>query len=460
MRQTLTEYNLTAIAPLDGRYASKTAALQAYFSEYALIKHRVIVEIRWFMALANHVDIHEVPNLSSKQHAYLESIIENFSVKDAQAVKNIEKTTNHDVKAVEYWLKQQFEANAGLTAYKEFIHFACTSADINNLAYGLMLKGARQQQILPNMQCILTKLAEQANQYADCAMLARTHGQAATPTTMGKELANHYKRLQHQLDMVNQVDIRGKINGAVGNYNAHVVAYPDIDWPQFSQHFVENLGLQWNAYTAQIEQHDYIAELFDAIVRFNTILVDLSRDIWGYISLGYFKQKTIAGEVGSSTMPHKVNPIDFENAEGNMLLANAQMTFLARQLVTSRWQRDLVDSTLMRNVGVGIGHSFIAYQSLLKGLNKLEINQTALEHDLEQHWGVLAEAIQTVMRRYNIPEPYEKLKALTRGKAITDQTIKDFVRSLELPDDTKQALLALTPQSYTGLASILARTLD
>ncbi|PCI07806.1 MAG: adenylosuccinate lyase [Gammaproteobacteria bacterium] len=443
---------LTAISPVDGRYGSKTAAFRDLFSEYGLIKHRVFVEVRWFQALSEHEDIVEVPALDSNAINLLNSIVDNFSVTDAERIKTIERTTNHDVKAVEYFLKEKIQGNAMLEASTEFLHFACTSEDINNLSHGLMLKAGRDEVLLPAMDEIIDNLTAQAQQYAEQAMLSRTHGQTASPTTVGKELANVVYRLRKQRDLVAHTQIYGKANGAVGNYNAHYSAYPDIDWPTFSQLFIESIGLEINPFTIQIEPHDYMAEMFDAISRFNTILIDLSRDIWAYISNGYFKQKTVAGEIGSSTMPHKVNPIDFENAEGNLGMANALLNHLSAKLPISRWQRDLTDSTVLRNLGVGFAHSLIAYQSLTKGLNKLEINTDVIEADLNASWEVLAEPIQTVMRRYGIENPYEKLKELTRGKAITQAAFQQFIHTLEIPEDARERLLKLTPLNYIGNA--------
>jgi adenylosuccinate lyase len=443
---------LTAISPVDGRYGSKTAALRDLFSEYGLIKHRVLVEIRWFQALADHSEISEVPTLDNDAQKVLNGIADNFSLADAERIKTIERTTNHDVKAVEYFLKEKIQGNAMLEASNEFLHFACTSEDINNLSHGLMLKAGRDEVLLPAMDDIIDTLTQQAKQFASQPMLSRTHGQTASPTTVGKELANVVYRLRKQRNLVAGTEIYGKANGAVGNYNAHYSAYPEIDWPAFSQQFIEALGLQINPFTIQIEPHDYMAEMFDAISRFNTILIDLSRDIWAYISNAYFKQKTVAGEIGSSTMPHKVNPIDFENAEGNLGLANAIFNHLSLKLPISRWQRDLTDSTVLRNLGVGFAHSLIAYQSLLKGLNKLEINADVIEADLNASWEVLAEPIQTVMRRYGIENPYEKLKELTRGKAITQEAFREFIQTLEIPDDARENLLRLTPQNYIGNA--------
>ena len=443
---------LTAISPVDGRYGSKTAAFRDLFSEYGLIKHRVLVEVRWFQALAAHGEIAEVPQLDDAATALLNGIIDNFSLSDAERVKTIERTTNHDVKAVEYFLKEKIQGNAMLEASNEFLHFACTSEDINNLSHGLMLKAGRDDVLLPAMDEIIDTLSKQAQEYASQPMLSRTHGQTASPTTVGKELANVVYRLRKQREQVANIEIVGKANGAVGNYNAHITAYPEIDWPAFSQQFIESLGLTINPFTIQIEPHDYMAEMFDAISRFNTILIDLSRDIWAYISNAYFKQKTVAGEIGSSTMPHKVNPIDFENAEGNLGIANALFNHLSLKLPVSRWQRDLTDSTVLRNLGVGFAHSLISYQSLLKGLNKLEVNAGVIEADLDSSWEVLAEPIQTVMRRYGIENPYEKLKELTRGKAITQQAFQEFIQTLDIPEDARDKLLALTPMNYIGNA--------
>ncbi len=443
---------LTAISPVDGRYGSKTAAFRDLFSEYGLIRHRVLVEVRWFQALASHSEITEVPELDSQAQSVLNRIVDDFSLTDAKRIKTIERTTNHDVKAVEYFLKEKIQGNASLDACNEFIHFACTSEDINNLSHGLMLKAGRDNVLLPAMDEVIDVLTKQSQQFAAQPMLSRTHGQTASPTTVGKELANVVYRLRKQRDQVARTQIYGKANGAVGNYNAHISAYPEIDWPKFSQQFIESLGMEINPFTIQIEPHDYMAEMFDAISRFNTILIDLSRDIWSYISIAYFKQKTVAGEVGSSTMPHKVNPIDFENAEGNLGIANALLNHLSLKLPISRWQRDLTDSTVLRNLGVGFAHSLIAYQSLLKGLNKLEVNAEVIEADLNASWEVLAEPIQTVMRRYGIENPYEKLKELTRGKAITQQAFKEFIQSLDIPKDARNKLLKLTPLNYIGNA--------
>ncbi len=443
---------LTAISPVDGRYGSKTTDYRAIFSEYGLIRHRVQVEVRWLQALANHPQILEVPALSEHAVNLLNDIIDKFSVEDAQRVKNIERTTNHDVKAVEYFLKEKIAGNDELEAISEFIHFACTSEDINNLSHALMLTAGRNQVLLSQMDEIIDTVKKLAQEHAEQPMLSRTHGQPASPTTMSKELANVAYRLQRQREQVAAVKLLGKINGAVGNYNAHLSAYPDIDWPAFAQQFIESLGIEYNPYTIQIEPHDYMAELFDAIARFNTILIDISRDIWGYISLGYFKQKTVAGEIGSSTMPHKVNPIDFENAEGNLGVANALFDHLAMKLPVSRWQRDLTDSTVLRTLGMGFAHSSIAYQSALRGLGKLDINPSALHADLDNNWEVLAEPIQTVMRRYGIEQPYEKLKELTRGKRVDRAAMQAFVATLDIPEEARQRLMEMTPASYIGNA--------
>jgi len=444
--------SISALSPVDGRYGSKTAALRPYFSEFGLIYNRVLVEVRWLQCLAAHPQITEVSPLSAKANALLENLIESFNETAAQRVKDIESTTNHDVKAVEYYIKEQFKDNAELLAVNEYVHFACTSEDINNLAHGLMLKQGLEQVMLPAMQDVLSQIKQLAYDHQNQPMLSRTHGQTASPSTMGKEMANVAARLQRQLKQIKKMELLGKINGAVGNYNAHYSAYPEIDWQANAQTFVESLGLTWNPYTTQIEPHDYIAELFDAIARFNTILLDFDRDIWGYISLGFFKQKTIAGEIGSSTMPHKVNPIDFENSEGNLGIANALLQHLASKLPISRWQRDLTDSTVLRNLGVGLAHSLIAYQSTLKGISKLQLNGPRLNADLDSAWEVLAEPIQTVMRRYAIEEPYEKLKALTRGKAINAEIMADFIDTLELPQSVKDELKKLTPANYIGNA--------
>ncbi|TXS92889.1 adenylosuccinate lyase [Parahaliea maris] len=450
---------LTAVSPIDGRYGSKTAALREVFSEYGLIKRRVLVEVRWLQRLASHAGIGEVPALSAGANALLESIETGFNVEGAARIKEIERTTNHDVKAVEYFIKERFADNAELNAISEFVHFACTSEDINNLSHALMLRDGMNDVILPEMQRVVDALTDLAVASAEAPMLSRTHGQTASPSTMGKEIANVVARLRRQMQQIERVEFLGKINGAVGNYNAHLSAYPEVDWQDNAEQFVTSLGLTFNPYTTQIEPHDYMAELFDAIARFNTILVDFDRDVWGYISLGYFKQRTIAGEVGSSTMPHKVNPIDFENSEGNLGLANAVFGHLAAKLPVSRWQRDLTDSTVLRNMGVGMGYSLIAYQASLKGIGKLQLNEARLAQDLDSSWEVLAEPIQTVMRRYGIEQPYEKLKALTRGQDMNRETIQAFVETLELPQQARDELLALTPSSYIGNAVAQAKAI-
>ena len=443
---------LTAVSPIDGRYGNKTDNLRPIFSEYGLIRHRVLVEVRWLQALANNPAITEVPQLSEHADNILNAIVENFSAEDAQRVKNIERTTNHDVKAVEYLLKEKIAGNQELEAISEFIHFACTSEDINNLSHALMLREGRGQVLLPLMDEIIDAIQRLAHEQAEQPMLSRTHGQPASPTTLGKEMANVVYRLRRQREQIANVPLLGKINGAVGNYNAHLSAYPGIDWQGFAQQFVESLGLSWNPYTIQIEPHDYMAELFDATARFNTIMIDFSRDIWSYISVGYFKQKTVAGEVGSSTMPHKVNPIDFENGEGNLGIANAIFGHLAGKLPVSRWQRDLTDSTVLRTLGVGMAHTSIALQSIQKGISKLEVHSEQLIHDLDTNWEVLAEPIQTVMRRYGIEKPYEKLKELTRGQRITPQDLQQFISNLDIPNEAKAALSELTPINYIGNA--------
>ena len=448
---------LTAISPVDGRYGSKVSVFRDIFSEYGLIRNRVTVELRWLQKLAAHPGITEVPAFSADANQFLDRMISEFNLADAERIKGIERTTNHDVKAVEYFIKEKISEVPELHAVTEFVHFACTSEDINNLSHALMLREGLDHGLLPAMERIVDRLAELAHEHAEQPMLSRTHGQTASPSTVGKELANVVHRLRRQVKQIRAVELMGKINGAVGNYNAHLSAYPSIDWAQNAKEFIESLGLDWNPYTTQIEPHDYIAELYDAIARFNTILIDLDRDIWGYISLGYFKQKTVEGEVGSSTMPHKVNPIDFENSEGNLGIANALFSHLSAKLPISRWQRDLTDSTVLRNLGVGFAHSLIAYEATLKGLGKLEINPTRLDEDLDHAWEVLAEPIQTVMRRYNIEKPYEKLKALTRGKAMTPDVIKAFVESLDIPDAAKAELMELTPGSYIGNATQQAR---
>lgn len=454
----MTNFALTAISPIDGRYANKVEDLRPVFSEYGLIRFRVLVEVRWLQALAKHPLITEVSPFSNAATKLLNNIISDFSEADAQRVKDIEKTTNHDVKAVEYLLKEKITGCAELEKVSEFIHFACTSEDINNLSYALMLKEGRSIIVAQINECI-AELKRLVMETASQPMLSRTHGQSATPTTVGKEFANVVARMLRQKEQLQSVPLLGKINGAVGNYNAHCVAYPDVDWAEFAQSFIESLGLQWNPYTIQIEPHDYIAEFFHALSRFNTILLDFDRDIWAYISLGYFKQKTIAGEIGSSTMPHKVNPIDFENSEGNLGIANALFSFLAEKLPVSRWQRDLTDSTVLRNIGVGIAHTSIAIQASLKGISKLQINVDAIEADLDANWEVLAEPIQTVMRRYGIEKPYEKLKELTRGQRITPEQMQIFIEKLEIPLEAKTTLLELTPRNYTGYAEKLANNI-
>src|SRR5487761_2009878 len=453
---TLTQ--LTALSPLDGRYHNKVDALRAYFSEFGLIRFRVLIEIEWLKALAAQTDIAEIAPFSAATIAQLDALNANFSEDDAQAIKTIERTTNHDVKAIEYWLREKLSDNPETAKALEFIHFACTSEDINNLSHALMLNISRKKVMLPVLQTIIDKLQSLAHQHADQPMLCRTHGQTATPSTLGKEMANVVYRLQRAYSRIAEVKILGKINGAVGNYNAHLSAYPDVDWEVFAKRFVEDRGLTFNPYTIQIEPHDYMAELYDAFAGANTILIDLNRDIWGYISLGYFKQKVTAGEVGSSTMPHKVNPIDFENAEGNLGLANALLKHLSEKLPLSRWQRDLTDSTVLRNMGVALGYTLLAYESCLKGLNKLEANPQRLAEDLGASWEVLAEPIQTVMRRYNIENAYDKLKELTRGKGgIIRESLGAFIQTLDIPAVEKQRLQALSPETYTGLAEALAK---
>ena len=450
--------SLTAVSPIDGRYGSKTIDYRSIFSEYGLIRYRVEVEVRWLQQLAAHPQIEEVPALSDEANGYLDAIVKNFSVADAQRVKDIESVTNHDVKAVEYFIKESFADNAELDAVKEFVHFACTSEDINNLSHALMLHAGRDV-LTQQLNTIIDTLATMSVEFAAVPMLSRTHGQTASPTTVGKEIANVVARLRRQADQIDAIPLLGKINGAVGNYNAHLSAYSDIDWQGNAESFVTSLGIQWNPYTTQIEPHDYIAELFDAIARSNTIMIDFSRDIWGYISLGYFKQKTIAGEVGSSTMPHKVNPIDFENAEGNLGIANAVFGHLAAKLPVSRWQRDLTDSTVLRNMGVGFGYCGIAFASLQKGLGKLQINEVKIAADLDNSWEVLAEPIQTIMRRYGVDEPYEKLKALTRGVTITPEILAEFVETLAIPESAKADIRAMTPANYIGNAISQAKAI-
>jgi len=448
---------LTALSPLDGRYAGRMAALRPLLSEFGLMHRRVQVEVEWFIALSD-AGFDEFKPLSEAARGLLRGLAVRFSEADAQAIKEIEKTTNHDVKAVEYWLKSRFGASPELKAAGEFVHFACTSEDINNTSHALMLKAAREQVMLPALDRLVATLATMAHTFAAVPMLARTHGQTASPTTVGKEIANVVARLATARARIAGVALLAKMNGAVGNYNAHLAAWPDFDWEAFSRRVVEErLGLQLNPYTIQIEPHDYMAELFDALTRANTILIDWSRDVWGYISLGYFKQRTKEGEVGSSTMPHKVNPIDFENAEGNFGLANALLTHLSQKLPISRWQRDLTDSTVLRNMGVALGYALLGYDSLLRGLEKLEVNRDALAADLDHAWEVLAEPIQTVMRRYQLPNPYERLKALTRGKTITREAIFEFIGTLEIPVAERERLQAMTPASYTGKAVELAK---
>ncbi len=449
---------LTAISPVDGRYAGKSDVLRSITSEYGLIRYRVHVEVSWLEQLAHDKAIPEVPLMSGKAAWHLRGVTRDFEEKHAERIKEIEATTNHDVKAVEYFIKECMAGHEELDTMTEFVHFACTSEDINNLSYALMLREAREA-LLPKLDQVISAIRKLAHGLADTPMLSRTHGQSASPTTVGKEMINVVARLQRQREQFAGVEILAKINGAVGNYNAHYAASPDVDWPAFARRFVESLGLTFNPFTTQIEPHDWIAEYFHALMRFNTILLDFDRDVWGYISLGYFKQRAVEGEVGSSTMPHKVNPIDFENSEGNLGLANAIMDHLAAKLPVSRWQRDLTDSTVLRNVGVGLAHSLIAYEASLKGIGKLEINPQRLADDLDHAWEVLAEPIQTVMRRYGIEKPYEKLKALTRGKAITQEALSEFIDGLAIPDDARERLKAMTPGSYIGNAGQLARDL-
>ena len=450
---------LSALSPLDGRYASKTDGLRPWLSEAAFMKQRVQVEVQWLIALSQ-AKLPDFPSFSANAEAVLMKLVADFSDVDAERIKAIEAVTNHDVKAVEYWMKEKVVGHAELEKASEFIHFACTSEDINNTSHGLMLKGARQEVILPKLRELLSALTNLAVVNADVPMLSRTHGQPASPTTLGKEMANVAMRLQRAIANIEKVPLLGKMNGAVGNYNAHLSAYPDVDWESFSKEVVEKrLGLEFNPYTIQIEPHDYMAELFDAVARANTILLDMNRDIWGYISVGYFKQKTKAGEIGSSTMPHKVNPIDFENSEGNLGIANALLKHLSEKLPVSRWQRDLTDSTVLRNLGTALGHSLLAYDSALKGLGKLETNPERLAEDLNNCWEVLAEPVQTVMRRFGVPNPYEQLKELTRGKGITPEGLRSFIQGLAIPDDAKKLLLEMTPASYIGKATELAKRL-
>ena len=450
--------SLTAVSPVDGRYGSRTSALRPIFSEYGLIRNRVLVEVRWLQRLAAHPSITEVAPFSDTANAALNELAENFQLEHAERVKEFERTTNHDVKAVEYLLKEQAQKLPELAKVTEFIHFACTSEDINNLSHALMLREGRDDVLLPLMRKLADSLRALSVEFADVPMLSRTHGQPASPTTLGKEFANVVYRLERQIAQVAAIPLLGKMNGAVGNYNAHISAYPEIDWEANAREFIEgDLGLSFNPYTTQIEPHDYIAELFDAVARFNTILIDFDRDVWGYISLGYFKQKTVAGEIGSSTMPHKVNPIDFENSEGNLGIANAIFQHLASKLPISRWQRDLTDSTVLRNLGVGMAHSVIAYEASLKGIGKLELNAAKIAEDLDNCWEVLAEPVQTVMRRYGIENPYEKLKDLTRGKGISAQALQTFIETLDLPEEAKVQLRALTPANYIGSAVAQAK---
>jgi adenylosuccinate lyase len=447
---------LTALSPLDGRYAAKLDALRPYASEFALMHHRVFVEVAWLKALGRS-SLPDMPALSDSVLGDLHNLVAQFTEADAERIKAIERTTNHDVKAVEYFMKEKLAGNAEFGPAAEFIHFACTSEDINNLAYSVMLNAAREKVMLPALKGVLEQVRNLAHQEAGSAMLARTHGQTATPTTLGKEAANVAHRLKRAIDTFEHVELQGKLNGATGNFNAHLAAYPDFDWETLAREVVENMGLVYNSHTIQIEPHDSLAAYFDALARINTILIDWSRDVWGYISQGYFKQKLKEGEVGSSTMPHKVNPIDFENAEGNLGFANAVLRFFSEKLPISRWQRDLTDSTVLRNVGVGLGHSLLALDSLTRGHGKLVVNHARLEEDLNANWEVLAEAVQTVMRRYGVPEPYEKLKALTRGKGITPERLKEFITALEIPIDAKRRLLKLTPATYLGKAAELAK---
>ncbi|WP_428309200.1 adenylosuccinate lyase [Hydrocarboniphaga sp.] len=449
--------SLSAISPVDGRYAEKTVSLRPIFSEYGLMRYRVVAEVRWLQALAAHEGIPEVPALSAAANERLEKIIDGFDIAEAQRIKTIEQTTNHDVKAVEYFLKEKIGNHAELAAMKEFIHFACTSEDMNNLAHGMMLRDARSKVLLPAIDSLIKLIAANSVRLAEQPMLARTHGQPASPTTLGKEMAVFVQRLKRQREQLAAVPLLGKANGAVGNYSAHLAAYPDVDWPALAGGFVARLGLTLSPATTQIEPHDYIAEYFHAITRLNTILIDFCRDVWGYISVGYFRQKTVEGEVGSSTMPHKVNPIDFENGEGNLGIANAILQHLAEKLPISRWQRDLTDSTVLRNLGVGAAHSLIAYQAIEKGMKKLEADAWKLGRDLDDNWEVLGEAIQTVMRRYGLPEPYEQLKRLTRGQRIGRDALRAFVQTLEIPEADKLRLLSMTPAHYVGNAAEQAK---
>jgi adenylosuccinate lyase len=451
---------LTAVSPLDGRYGGKTAELRPIFSEFGLIRYRITVEVRWLQCLARHPGISEVPRFSEDADRRLDAILTEFDEAAARRVKEIERTTNHDVKSIEYFLKERIRGNAELEAVSEFIHFACTSEDINNLSHALMLRDARERCLLPQMDELIGTIRKLAEAHAERPMLSRTHGQPASPTTLGKEMANVVARLARQRRQLAGVEIMGKINGAVGNYNAHLAAYPEIDWAENARKFVEDLELVWNPYTTQIEPHDYMAEFFDAVARFNTILIDFDRDTWSYISIGYFRQRPVEGEVGSSTMPHKINPIDFENSEGNLGVANAILAHLASKLPISRWQRDLSDSTVLRNPGVALAHSLVAYQATVKGLGKLEVDSEKMDADLDRSWEVLAEAIQTVLRRHGIEQPYEKLKELTRGKSIDRESLRAFVDGLEIPDETRNRLKALTPATYLGNATTQARKIS
>ncbi|MBX3709392.1 MAG: adenylosuccinate lyase [Gammaproteobacteria bacterium] len=448
---------LMAISPLDGRYQEKVTSLRAIFSEYGLMKFRVIVEIRWMEMLSEYANLPEIPRLSTHARKILDDLTENFSLQDALRIKHIESSINHDVKAVEYFIKEKIGGDGELSAVNEFIHFGCTSEDINNLAYGLMLQTSRKQCILPILDSLIITLKRFAHDNANLSMLSRTHGQPASPTTVGKEIANIIARLQRQIDQLNSIQLLGKMNGASGNYNALAIAYPNVDWQCLSKNFVSMLGLSWNPYTTQIEPHDSMAEFFAVIIRINTIILDFNRDIWSYISINYFKQKSFSNEVGSSTMPHKINPIDFENSEGNLGIANALFEHMIAKLPISRWQRDLSDSTVLRNMGVAIGHSMLAYQSTNKGLEKLEPNDAAIEADLNKHWEILAEAVQTIMRRFKIEQPYEKLKSFTRGKQIDQASLQQFIFDLSLPEEVKKQLLELTPADYTGYAKELAK---
>lgn len=449
--------SLSAISPIDGRYGKQTAPLRDFFSEYALIKFRLKVEARWLQTLANTADIDAVPTLSDAAINFLNALVKDFDIDDAKRVKDIERSTNHDVKAVEYFIKEKLADNAELKKISEFVHFACTSEDINNLAYALMLKGSLSEILYPAMDLLIDSIRDLAHRFHDQPMLSRTHGQPASPTTLGKEMANVVYRLRRQKDLLSQIPILGKFNGAVGNYNAHLAAYPQIDWPSVTEQFILDLGLGWSPYTTQIEPHDYVAEIFDCLSRFNTIVLDFNRDVWGYISMGYFKQTPVANEVGSSTMPHKVNPIDFENSEGNIGIANAILAHMSQKLPVSRWQRDLTDSTVLRNLGLGMAHSLISYQATRRGISKIEVDPVRLNADLENNWEVLAEPIQTVMRRYGIENPYEKLKELTRGHKLSREKCQQFIQALDIPDSAKQALLELTPANYTGNASSQAK---